>query len=205
MNKISRAFIDTLIQSVPIVDFMENEFDSYFLFNKRTKWASTNCPMPDHDDNSPSFGVNSETNLFHCFGCGEKGDIIRLVQKVEGLSFVEAIQRLADYANIDVELANLDIKSILKELSTTINDYFVETNEHIYPGGLSEISFLIAFSDRTKKHIRQSNFNKDEINWTDMKYKTLDNLIEKKDINSIEKIWFNFSKESKERLKLYEI
>ena len=51
------------------------------------------CPF--HDEKTPSFNVNSANGYFHCFGCGESGDAIGFVQKIEGLSFREAIERLA--------------------------------------------------------------------------------------------------------------
>jgi DNA primase len=51
------------------------------------------CPF--HDEKTPSFNVNSANGYFHCFGCGEGGDAIGFVQKIEGLSFREAIERLA--------------------------------------------------------------------------------------------------------------
>jgi DNA primase len=51
------------------------------------------CPF--HDEKTPSFNVNASIGYFHCFGCGEGGDAIGFVQKIEGLSFREAIERLA--------------------------------------------------------------------------------------------------------------
>jgi len=51
------------------------------------------CPF--HDEKTPSFNVNAANGYFHCFGCGEGGDAIGFVQKIEGLSFREAIERLA--------------------------------------------------------------------------------------------------------------
>ena len=51
------------------------------------------CPF--HDEKTPSFNVNSSIGYFHCFGCGEGGDTIKFVEKVEGLTFPEAIERLA--------------------------------------------------------------------------------------------------------------
>jgi DNA primase len=51
------------------------------------------CPF--HDEKTPSFNVNSANGYYHCFGCGESGDGIGFVQKMEGLSFREAIERLA--------------------------------------------------------------------------------------------------------------
>ncbi|WP_020495360.1 DNA primase [Sciscionella marina] len=52
------------------------------------------CPF--HDEKSPSFNVRPARGLFHCFGCGEGGDVIAFIQKIEHLGFVEAVQRLAD-------------------------------------------------------------------------------------------------------------
>jgi DNA primase len=51
------------------------------------------CPF--HDEKTPSFTVNTTNGYYHCFGCGESGDAIGFVRKMEGLSFPEAIERLA--------------------------------------------------------------------------------------------------------------
>ncbi len=51
------------------------------------------CPF--HDEKTPSFHVNPGRG-FHCFGCGEGGDVISFLQKIDGLGFAEAVQRLAD-------------------------------------------------------------------------------------------------------------
>ncbi|WP_020105620.1 DNA primase [Nocardia sp. 348MFTsu5.1] len=52
------------------------------------------CPF--HDEKSPSFHVRPNHGHFHCFGCGEGGDVYSFLQKVEHVSFVEAVQQLAD-------------------------------------------------------------------------------------------------------------
>ena len=52
------------------------------------------CPF--HDEKSPSFHVRPNHGHFHCFGCGEGGDVFAFVQKMEHVSFVEAIELLAD-------------------------------------------------------------------------------------------------------------
>jgi DNA primase len=56
------------------------------------------CPF--HDEKSPSFNVSN--GLWHCFGCGEGGDAIAFVQKIEHLSFAESIERLAAKAGIQL-------------------------------------------------------------------------------------------------------
>ena len=58
------------------------------------------CPF--HDERSPSFHVRPQNGYYHCFGCGESGDVYSFVQKMDHLSFTEAIERLA--ARINFEL-----------------------------------------------------------------------------------------------------
>jgi DNA primase len=52
------------------------------------------CPF--HDEKSPSFHVRPNHGHFHCFGCGEGGDVFTFLQKIEHISFVEAVEQLAD-------------------------------------------------------------------------------------------------------------
>ena len=58
------------------------------------------CPF--HDEKSPSFNIRPAVGAWHCFGCGEGGDVISFVQKVEHLTFAEAVERLA--AKLGMEL-----------------------------------------------------------------------------------------------------
>mgnify|MGYP002652289812 CR=1 FL=1 len=51
------------------------------------------CPF--HDEKTPSFQVRPAVGHWHCFGCGEGGDVIEFVQKIDHLSFTEAVERLA--------------------------------------------------------------------------------------------------------------
>jgi DNA primase len=56
------------------------------------------CPF--HDEKSPSFNVRPTHGTFHCFGCGVGGDVIKFIQSIEHISFVESVERLADRVGI---------------------------------------------------------------------------------------------------------
>jgi DNA primase len=58
------------------------------------------CPF--HEEKTPSFNVTPSRGLYYCHGCAEGGDVISFVQKVDGLSFAEAVERLAARAGIDL-------------------------------------------------------------------------------------------------------
>ena len=59
------------------------------------------CPF--HQEKTPSFGVSPDRGSFKCFGCGEGGDAIAFVEKLENLDFVGAIEFLADRFNVPLE------------------------------------------------------------------------------------------------------
>src|SRR5437870_10250251 len=58
------------------------------------------CPF--HAEKTPSFTLNPELGLYHCFGCGVGGDAISFVREVEHLDFVGAVERLASRAGISL-------------------------------------------------------------------------------------------------------
>ncbi|MHA1599729.1 MAG: DNA primase [Alphaproteobacteria bacterium] len=56
------------------------------------------CPF--HNEKTPSFTVSGDKGFFHCFGCGEHGDVITFISRTEGLSFPETVERLAGEAGL---------------------------------------------------------------------------------------------------------
>jgi len=62
------------------------------------------CPF--HNDKNPSFYVSEQYGIYKCFACGAKGDIIQFLQKIEGITFNEAIEELAKRCGIDIKFDN---------------------------------------------------------------------------------------------------
>ena len=58
------------------------------------------CPF--HEERSPSFNVTPGKELYHCFSCGEGGDVITFIRKIEHLDFTEAVERLAARAGVEL-------------------------------------------------------------------------------------------------------
>ncbi len=67
------------------------------------------CPF--HSEKSPSFYVHPQRQFFHCFGCQASGDVISFIQRLEGLTFVESVRRLAERGG--VELPSTDAREDL--------------------------------------------------------------------------------------------
>ncbi len=85
----------------------------------KTYWAC--CPF--HYEKTPSFAVNELEQYYHCFGCGESGDVIKFVSKFENLSFVESVKVLADGCGLklpELEQSTKDME-ILKEKQQVLN------------------------------------------------------------------------------------
>ena len=94
MAKFDNSFTDELRQRLSLVDVISRRVP---LTKKgQNYWGC--CPF--HNEKTPSFSVNEDKGFYHCFGCGEHGDIISFVMKSENLDFIEAIKELADMAGL---------------------------------------------------------------------------------------------------------
>jgi DNA primase len=93
----SKESIERVRDAVDMVELVGAKTD---LRRVGSRWVGL-CPF--HDERTPSFSVDPERKLYHCFGCGEGGDAIGFVQAVEALGFPEAVETLAERYNVRVE------------------------------------------------------------------------------------------------------
>jgi len=95
-----RGFLDELRARVPIADVVARKVK---LVRKGHEYSGL-CPF--HSEKTPSFTVSADKGFYHCFGCGAHGDIISFEMRANGLSFMEAVERLATQAGMQVPQAS---------------------------------------------------------------------------------------------------
>jgi DNA primase len=143
------------------------------------------CPF--HDEKSPSFHVTPARGYYHCFGCGEGGDVISFMMKIEGLGFSEAVERLADKCGVQLRYQEGDrparrehnLRPRMIEAHKAAAEYYVD--QLASPDGVVGRQFLsdrgfdrdaaerfgIGFAPRGGdvlfKHLRQKGFNDEEL------------------------------------------
>ncbi len=110
--RFSPSFLDQIRERVPISDVIGRRVT----WDKRKTQAAKGdywacCPF--HGEKTPSFHCENQKGRYHCFGCGVSGDHFRFMVELEGLSFPESVERLADEAGIPMPVA--DPRMIEKE------------------------------------------------------------------------------------------
>jgi len=110
MKQLTDAFVEEVRKQVDIVDVVSEHVQ----LRRAGRSFVGLCPF--HNERSPSFSVSPERQMFHCFGCGAGGTVIRFVMDIDGLSFVEAVMALATRANMPVpEILQVPAKDMEKE------------------------------------------------------------------------------------------
>ena len=93
----SEDFLEELSRRNDIVDVV----GSYVHLTKRSG-ANQFGLCPFHGEKTPSFSVNGEKQIYHCFGCGKGGGVIGFIMEIENLDFRDAVQFLARRVNMEV-------------------------------------------------------------------------------------------------------
>ena len=126
----SDEIIDEVRQTNDIVDIISQ----YVHLKRSGRNFFGLCPF--HNEKSPSFSVSPDKQIFHCFGCGVGGNVFTFLKKIEGISFVEAVQTLAERSNIQLPtLQNSadSYKEILKAKVYKVNEFTAKFyHENLY-------------------------------------------------------------------------
>lgn len=137
MPRYSDEIIDEVRQTNDIVDIISQ----YVHLKRSGRNFFGLCPF--HNEKSPSFSVSPDKQIFHCFGCGVGGNVFTFLTKIEGISFVEAVQTLAERSNIQLPTLENNQDSKREELKAKV--YKVnEFTAQFYHENLYKPEFKIA-------------------------------------------------------------
>lgn len=108
----------------------------------KKKGANYEACCPFHHEKTPSFKVNREKQMYHCFGCGVGGNVFTFVMEYENLNFPEAVERLAERAGVQLpeksmnaqERSREQYKITLREMNKTAAAYFHYILKHSQHG-----------------------------------------------------------------------
>ena len=92
---------DSSLQSILATADLVDVVSGYTSLRKRGVNYSGLCPF--HQEKTPSFSINADKGLYYCFGCGEGGDVVRFLERMENLSFSEAVEQLGERFGVPVE------------------------------------------------------------------------------------------------------
>ncbi|MDN5951600.1 MAG: DNA primase [Loigolactobacillus coryniformis] len=95
-NRIPEEKVEQVRSAVNIADFI----GQYVQLKKAGKNLFGLCPF--HEERTPSFSVNEQKQIFHCFSCGRGGNVCSFIMDLENLSFPEAVVKVADFGHIDL-------------------------------------------------------------------------------------------------------
>jgi DNA primase len=108
VNRISEDTIEKIRNTIDIVDVVSE----YVQLKKQGKNYFGLCPF--HGENSPSFSVSTEKQIYHCFGCGAGGNVFSFLMEIEGLSFLESVKQAASRTNVELP-ESFDVPSSSKQ------------------------------------------------------------------------------------------
>ncbi len=108
MALISQDSVERVKQAADIVEVISAHTDL------RRQGARYTGLCPFHDERTPSFSVEPQEKLYHCFGCGVGGDVIKFVEEKDGLNFAEAVELLADRYGVELEREQEDPRAEAK-------------------------------------------------------------------------------------------
>lgn len=106
-GKVASGITEATVEEIKARIDIAELISSYGIAVKRAGSSLKAC-CPFHHEKTPSFHINEGKGFYHCFGCGESGDAIKFVRKMDGLTFVEAVTRLAEQCGVKIEKGKED-------------------------------------------------------------------------------------------------
>lgn len=136
---------------------------SYLSLKKKGANFTTNCPF--HSENTGSFTVSPQKQIYHCFGCGAGGDSISFVMAHENVNYAEAVEILAKKYGVTLEYTTTHTPKLDASVMRRINDFFVSQrsdtlNDYLHKRGLSDASIQtweIGFAPSSMQTVRYIN------------------------------------------------
>ena len=114
MIRYSDEIIEEVRQNKDIVDIISQ----YVHLKRSGRNFFGLCPF--HNEKSPSFSVSPDKQIFHCFGCGVGGNVYSFLTRIEGIGFKEAVEQLAERANIQLPTLENNIDNAKEELKAKV-------------------------------------------------------------------------------------
>ena len=107
------ADFDRFMQELKAKNDIVDVIGSYVAIDRKggNHWAC--CPF--HHERTPSFAVNQSEQFYHCFGCGESGDVIKFVKEMESTDFMGAVRILAARVKMEVPESNMDTEESIRK------------------------------------------------------------------------------------------
>ena len=140
------AFDQTAVTRVQQANDIVDVIAEHVSLRKKGREMVGLCPF--HEDHRPSLNVNPHKQIFKCFACGAGGDVFKFIQMREGLTFPQAIQRLADRAGVKIKPLRGKIQkpkgpdpNTLAKINTWAADYF-QKNLHLPDTGKQARDYL---------------------------------------------------------------
>ncbi|WP_391201936.1 DNA primase [Psychrobacillus sp. L4] len=194
-NRIEEELIEQVRNNNDIVDLVSE----YVQLTKRGRNYFGLCPF--HGEQTPSFSVTQEKQIFHCFGCGAGGNVITFLMDIENLSFHDAVSKLGNRIGLTIEESSSNSSEVITPISKEVvimkkahefaSEYFHHLLLHTEEG------------ENALNYLEERGFSKEiiekyKIGWSLQKWDALTTLLERKgmDLKEIEKTGLIIRKEN---------
>lgn len=178
-------YSEELIEEVRMKNDIVDVISGYVRLQKKGSSHFGLCPF--HNEKSPSFSVSRQKQMYHCFGCGAGGNVFTFLMEYENLTFVEAVQMLAERGGVELPRmeyskearARADLKSVLLEINKTAAQYFYvqlrseqgrSGYSYLINRGLTEntvkqfgLGYASKYSDDLYRYLRSKGYSEDHI------------------------------------------